>query len=127
MFCRASAELLSLRLDGLLEPQDSARLDTHLQTCAGCRATWAALREADRVLRVGARRPIPPPVDFQARVMQRVAATPVARPSLWERDRQQIRGGRPTIRLSPPAAISGHRVPVPAGIAAAPLPRAGLA
>lgn len=128
MSCRASVELMSLRLDGLLEPPDVTTLETHLQTCPACTAQWAALREADSLLRVGARRPVQPPPDFAARVMTRVAATPVVRPQLWERERLQIQGGRRTVKLNSPAGITGHLVPVPMGVAAtAPPPRTGLA
>ncbi len=127
MSCRASVELMSLRLDGLLEPPDVTDLEKHLQTCPACTAQWAALREADSLLRVGARRPVQPPPDFAARVMTRVAATPVVRPQLWERERLQIEGGRRTVKLNSPAGITGHLVPVPMGVAAAAPPRTGLA
>ncbi|MGI8589180.1 MAG: anti-sigma factor family protein [Chloroflexia bacterium] len=117
MFCRASAELMSLRLDGLLEPKDIVRLDTHIQDCGTCRAQWSALREADSVLRLSSRRPVSPPADFSARVMARIAVTPAVRPPLWERARtQQIEGGRPTIRLAP--TYNGARVAVPVGFTA---------
>jgi hypothetical protein len=118
---------MSLRLDGLLEPPDVTDLEQHLQTCPACTAQWAALREADSLLRVGARRPVPPPPDFAARVMTRVAATPVVRPQLWERERLQIQGGRLTVKLNSPAGITGHMVPVPMGVSAAAPPRTGLA
>jgi len=127
MSCRASVELMSLRLDGLLEPADITDLEQHIQTCPACTAQWTALREADRLLRAGARRPVQPPPDFAARVMTRVAATPVVRPQLWERERQQIQGGRHTVKLNSPTGITGHLVPVPVGVAAAPPPRTGLA
>jgi anti-sigma factor RsiW len=127
MSCRASVELMSLRLDGLLEPPDVTKLETHLQTCPACTAQWVALREADSLLRVGARRPMQPPPDFAARVLIRVAATPVVRPQLWERERLQIEGGRRTVKLNSPAGITGHLVPVPMGVAATAPPRTGLA
>jgi putative zinc finger protein len=127
MSCRASVELMSLRLDGLLEPADITDLEQHIRTCRACTAQWTALREADRLLRVGARRPVQPPPDFAARVMTRVAATPVVRPQLWERERQQIQGGRHTVKLNSPTGITGHLVPVPVGVAAAAPPRTGLA
>lgn len=126
MFCRASAELMSLRLDGLLEPPDIARLDDHLLRCPACRAQWAALKEAHSILRGASRQPVAAPVDFNARLMARVAATPVARPHLWDRERQQVQGGRPTVKLNAPAPITGQRVAPPPGVAAAPAPRAGL-
>jgi len=122
MSCRALPELMSLRLDGRLGPPDALRLEDHLQTCPTCAAQWTALREADSLLRLSARRPVAPPVDFQARVMLRVAATPVARPQLWERERLRIQGGRPTVKLRLTAPISGARVPAPLGFTALPPP-----
>jgi hypothetical protein len=118
---------MSLRLDGLLEPADITNLEQHIQTCPACTAQWTALHEADRLLRAGARRPVQPPSDFAARVMTRVAATPVVRPQLWERERRQIQGGRRTVKLNSPTGITGHLVPVPVGVAAAAPPRTGLA
>ncbi|HUS15941.1 MAG TPA: zf-HC2 domain-containing protein [Chloroflexia bacterium] len=113
MFCRSSVELMSRRLDGLLEPPDAARLDDHLAGCVSCRSQWAALREADSLLRVSARRPVASPADLTARIMTRVAATPVVRPQFWERDAQLVRGGRRTVDLSRTPAITGHLVPLP--------------
>jgi len=118
---------MSLRLDGLLGPPDTIRLEEHLRSCTNCAAQWAALREADTLIRVSARRPVHPPVDFTARVMQRVAVTPVARPGLWERERLQVQGGRPTIKLGNTGPISGHAIPAPLGYTALPPPRTGPA
>ena len=125
MSCRTSTEWMSLRLDGLLGPPDADRLEEHLRSCTNCAAQWAALREADTLLRAGARRPVVPPADFTLRVMQRVAVTPVARPGLWERERLRVQGGRPTIKLGNTGPISGRPIPAPAVYATA--PRHGLA
>ncbi|MDQ2809904.1 MAG: zf-HC2 domain-containing protein [Chloroflexota bacterium] len=122
MYCRASHELMSLRLDGHLDPPAAARLDSHLAGCAACRARWTALREADRVLRQAARHPVTPSLDFAAKVMSRVALTPAVRPSLWERERVAVQGGRPTIKLHATGPISGRSVPLP-GTAALVQPR----
>ena len=97
MLCRSSAELMSLRLDGLLDLSTATALEQHLQTCAQCNADWLALRDADTLLRVNARVPLAPASDFVARVMLRVAATPVVRPPLW--DRVRVTGGSHTVRL----------------------------
>src|SRR4051794_7866136 len=119
MLCRASAEMMSLRLDGMLGPQDVHRLEEHLSSCGECRAQYLLMREADSLLRVGARQPLAPPGDFALKVMQRVAITPVQRPGLWERERAQLQGGRPTLRLSPTGPITGGLVALPtAGIVA---------
>src|SRR5690242_8090140 len=98
MSCKASADLLSLRLDGLLEPSKSYELDDHLKNCADCRGTWNGLQEADMLLRLSAKQPVAPPPDFVAKVMVKVAATPVTRPALW--DRVRVEGGRRTTPLT---------------------------
>ena len=99
MSCRASADLMSLRLDGLLDTRTQAELEQHIKTCARCLTEWTALQEADSLLRLSARRPVAPPPDFVARVMVRVGQTPVARPALW--DRVGVEGGRRTMPLAP--------------------------
>ncbi len=125
MFCRASHELMSLRLDGLLDDVAAARFDAHLAGCTDCRARWTALREADRLLCQSARRPVTPPSDFTAKVMSRVAVTPAVRPSLWDRERTAVQGGRPTVKLHTTGPISGRSVPL-SGAAAMTQPRGGL-
>lgn len=124
MYCRASHELMSLRLDGRLDLPAAACLDAHLAGCAECRARWTALREADSLLRQAARRPATPPLDFAANVMSRVAITPAVRPSLWERERVAVQGGRPTVKLHPTSPINGRSVPLP-GSAVLAVPRDG--
>jgi anti-sigma factor RsiW len=90
---------MSLRLDGLLDTRTQTELEQHIKTCARCLTEWTALQEADSLLRLSARRPVTPAPDFVARVMVRVAATPVARPALW--DRVGVEGGRRTMPLAP--------------------------
>ena len=114
MSCKASVDLMSLRLDGLLEASKSYELEDHLKTCADCRVTWGDMREADGLLRLNAQKPLVPPPDFLAKVMVKVAATPVARPALW--DRVRIEGGRRTAPLPPPA----RRPTLPLGLPAVP-------
>ncbi len=107
MSCRASVDLMSLRLDGLLDQRTQAELEQHIKTCARCLSDWTALQEADNLLRAGARRVVTPPPDFLAQVMIRVAQTPVARPALW--DRMRVDGGRRTV----PLTLAGRRVTAP--------------
>lgn len=130
MSCRASADLMSLRLDGLLEPSIQAELEQHINTCARCLNEWTLLVEADTLLRASARRSVAPAPDFLARVMGCVAQTPVVRPALW--DRIRVEGGRRT----QPLELTGRRVTAPLrasaplGVIAAPRPggwREGLA
>ena len=80
MFCKASSDLMSLRIDGLLETSKSYELEQHLKSCSDCRITWADMQEADSLLRLSAQKPLAPSHDFMAKVMSRVAVTPVVRP-----------------------------------------------
>jgi hypothetical protein len=114
MSCKASADLLSLRLDGLLDASKSYELDDHLKNCADCRGTWNGLQEADLLLRLSAKQPLAPPPDFLMKVMVKVAATPVTRPALW--DRVRVEGGRRTTPLT-----TGRRATLPLGAPALPV------
>jgi hypothetical protein len=98
---------MSLRLDAALDADQHAVLAEHLRSCARCRHDWNLMQEADTLMRLGARTPLAPPAHFVASVMIRVAATPVARPILWERLR--VEGGRRTQPLMP----VGQRVTQP--------------
>lgn len=122
MSCRASADLMSLRLDGLLEPSTQADLDQHIKTCARCLSEWTGLQEADTLLRMSARRPLAPPADFLTKVMVRVAQTPVERPILW--DRIRVEGGRRTLPMGTTgrAVTAPLRGSAPLGILTAPQP-----
>lgn len=75
-------ELMSLKLDGLLDAEDERHLDAHITGCPDCARLWRAMHEADSLLWTSAREAIPLPTNFQAKVMSLVAATPVSRPQL---------------------------------------------
>jgi Putative zinc-finger len=66
-------ELMSLKLDGLIDEQGDLRLDKHLNTCAECNLLWAAMKHADDFLRVSASEPLPVPSGFQMKVMAQIA------------------------------------------------------
>jgi hypothetical protein len=83
-----SDELLSERLDGLLDPAAQARAEAHLAQCAACAARYAGLQRVQHELR--AMRQVDAVPDFRLtaqglpRAFSRlppVAATPVARPA----------------------------------------------
>jgi len=46
MRCQKASELMSLRLDLALLPQDEQALEQHLLTCNSCRAEWQAVQRA---------------------------------------------------------------------------------
>lgn len=79
-------EMMSLKLDGLLDAHEEHRLDTHLVQCDACAPVWAALQEADAILCASTATMLPIPADFHARVMSQVAAAPVRLPH-WATDR----------------------------------------
>lgn len=59
MRCDQSHELLSAELDGELEPDERAGLESHLAGCGACRAHAAELSRLHRALRVTVARPAP--------------------------------------------------------------------
>jgi len=73
-------EMMSLKLDGLLDDIDERLLQVHLRECTECAALWAAMQSADDILCAAAAVPVTVPMDFQARIMLKVAASPVYRP-----------------------------------------------
>ena len=74
------SEMMSLKLDGLLDGAEREDLDRHVAACSECALTWTTLQRADSLLCASVAEPLPVPVDLHARVMYRVAATPVWRP-----------------------------------------------
>lgn len=51
MHCRSAGRMMSLRLDGVLAPDQEVQLARHLEHCPRCRATWAAMQELESRLR----------------------------------------------------------------------------
>ena len=71
MICGEAMELISRRLDGLLDEQDSAPLEAHLAECDRCVLESSKMVAADRLLRG---RPAPDPAsDLADRVLRRDA------------------------------------------------------
>ena len=80
MTCKGNYdEVMSLKLDGLLDANKERELDEHVAICNHCGPLWAAMKRADTLLWSSAAEPVPVPVDFQAKVMVRLAATPAVR------------------------------------------------
>jgi hypothetical protein len=81
MTCKGNYdEVMSLKLDGLLDANKERELDEHVAICNHCGPLWAAMKRADTLLWSSVAEPAPVPVDFQAKVMLRVAATTAAQP-----------------------------------------------
>jgi len=81
MTCKGNYdEVMSLKLDGLLDANQERELDEHVTICNHCGPLWAAMKRADTLLWSSVAEPVPVPVDFQAKVMLRLAATTAVRP-----------------------------------------------
>lgn len=82
MQCSKVSELMSLRLDGLLDSAAQERLDQHLASCQPCEEEWRVLCELSELFQ-SAPLSVPAP-GFAARVTHRVAET---------RAKQELRRG----------------------------------
>jgi anti-sigma factor RsiW len=70
MQCLHASELMSLRLDGLLDESDERRLEIHLASCPACQNQWARL---SRVEALFANAPaLAPPPALQRNIMTAV-------------------------------------------------------
>ena len=83
MQCFDCSEWLSLRLDGLVEQEQSARLQEHLASCEVCRAEWEAIQGVSSVLEAASM--VAPPLDFTANVALRLQQR--------QARRRRVRGG----------------------------------
>ena len=71
MRCHRATELMSLRLDTMLEEDERLELDAHLADCALCQETWAAMRQVSMLF---ASAPMVAPMPgFASRVSERIA------------------------------------------------------
>ncbi len=70
MQCLHASELMSLRLDGLLDEPDERRLKAHLANCPACQNQWARLSRVEALF-ADAPMPIPPPA-LQRNIMAAV-------------------------------------------------------
>jgi anti-sigma factor RsiW len=74
MMHEAFDELMSLKLDGLIDDVDERRLEEHLGECESCARSWVMLKQVDGVLRNSASEPLPVPYSFHSKVMAQIAA-----------------------------------------------------
>ncbi len=70
MQCFDCSEWLSLKLDGLMEREQSVHLQEHLASCETCRAEWEAMQRVASVLEAASE--VAPPLDFTAKVASRL-------------------------------------------------------
>ncbi|HUV93982.1 MAG TPA: zf-HC2 domain-containing protein [Anaerolineae bacterium] len=70
MQCREASEMMSLRLDSELHPQEEQALLQHVLTCDNCQAEWEAIQRACALFRSPTF--APPPPDLSSKVMTRV-------------------------------------------------------
>jgi predicted anti-sigma-YlaC factor YlaD len=85
MSCRpVYDEMMSLKLDNLLDSEDERSLQAHLAECADCSLTWQVMSEADALLCASASTPVPVPANFQASVMFKISQAQVYRPQVAE-------------------------------------------
>jgi predicted anti-sigma-YlaC factor YlaD len=68
MRCQQAVELLTDYLEGALSRHEQARLESHLQTCDGCRAYLEQLRATISVL--GQARLVPPDPKVRAELIE---------------------------------------------------------
>jgi hypothetical protein len=75
-------EMMSLKLDNLLSPDEDDSLQAHLAECADCSFTWKVMSEADSLLWASATAPVAVPTNFQASVMLKISQVQVYRPQV---------------------------------------------
>ena len=111
-------ELMSLKLDGLIDDFDERRLNEHLGECDVCAQTWALFRQADGILRNSASEPLPVPYSFQSKVMVQVAA-PALQPQTQIAGSKRLFSPSNTDRLGESPSLLGVGVPALAAASAA--------
>ena len=83
--CERALDLIGLRLDGPLSPEEQRELDAHLEQCPACRAAARELEELEGALvQLGE---CDPPPQLVSGVMERVRAdsAPAKVVPLWKR------------------------------------------
>lgn len=77
--CAKYDNLMSLKLDGLLDAEKERAFEGHVVGCPHCAPLWGALLDADEILRGWVAEAVPVPANFQVKVMAQVAALPLSR------------------------------------------------
>ncbi len=107
-------EMMSLKLDSLLDPDGDRRLQAHLAECADCSLTWQAMSEADALLCASATSPVPVPINFHAAVMLKISQAQVYRPQVAALD-APVPAFAPALGSVLPATPAPLPLPVAAG------------
>src|SRR5215218_8901724 len=74
MIHEAYDELMSLKLDGLIDDSGERRLNEHLGRCEICAGMWSLFQQADSMMWTSAQEPLQVPSTLHARVMVQIAA-----------------------------------------------------
>jgi len=80
--CAKYDNLMSLKLDGLLDAEKDRAFEGHVIDCPHCAPLWEAMLDADDMLRGWVSEPLPVPANFHVKVMAQVAVSPVVRQEL---------------------------------------------
>ncbi|MGA7730296.1 MAG: zf-HC2 domain-containing protein [Chloroflexia bacterium] len=105
-------ELMSLKLDGLIDELDDRRLDEHLGECELCARAWLMLRQTHVILRNSASEPLPVPSSFHSKVMAQVAApTPQPQTAQPTHSKPLLLPATSTGRLGDTPSLQGVGVP----------------
>ena len=75
--CKKYDNLMSLKLDGLLDAEKERVFDNHVARCPQCAPMWEAMVETDKMLWGWVSEPLPVPANFHVKVMARVAISPI--------------------------------------------------
>jgi anti-sigma factor RsiW len=75
--CKKYDNLMSLKLDGLLDAEKERVFDSHVARCPQCAPRWEAMVETDKMLWGWVSEPLPVPANFHVKVMARVATSPI--------------------------------------------------
>ena len=75
--CKKYDNLMSLKLDGLLDVKNERVFDNHVSQCPHCAPMWEALVEADNLLWGWVSEPLAVPANFHVKVMAQIATSPV--------------------------------------------------
>jgi len=78
--CQKIQQAMQEALDGLLAPDEQARMQAHLRGCPACRAQWQALQRVHNLL--SSAPVLSPPVGFAARVEARIVRRQAQRGTL---------------------------------------------
>ncbi|HEY0070972.1 MAG TPA: zf-HC2 domain-containing protein [Chloroflexia bacterium] len=107
-------EMMSLKLDNLLDPDEERHLQAHIAECLDCASQWAAMSEADALLCASATAPVPVPANFQASVMLKISKAQVYRPQVPELAAAQVPTFAPALgSILPSSPSQAHAAPGP--------------